>query len=107
MHVEVLVKHIASIPVIQNIPALIKRIADSRLPHGADIIINLYQAVLLRYHPQALALANAPTGSEQLRGSSPLPITAIDVPPTMSPDIPPGRKKNFGRGRNVEHFFLK
>ncbi|OAX32142.1 hypothetical protein K503DRAFT_677382, partial [Rhizopogon vinicolor AM-OR11-026] len=50
MQVEVLLKHIASVPVMQNIPSLIRRIADSQLPHGADIILDLYQKVLLRYH---------------------------------------------------------
>lgn len=60
MHVEVLLKHITSVPVIQNIPSLVKRIADSQLPHGADILIDLYQKFLLQYHPRALALANAP-----------------------------------------------
>ncbi|OJA15814.1 hypothetical protein AZE42_09162 [Rhizopogon vesiculosus] len=67
MQVEVLLKHIASVPVMQNIPSLIRRIADSQLPHGADIIIDLYQKVLLRYHPQPLAPANAPM--ETLTGS--------------------------------------
>jgi hypothetical protein len=65
MQVEVLLKHIASVPVVQNIPALVKRIAGSQLPHGAEIIIDLFQKVLLRYHPHALALANAPTEREQ------------------------------------------
>ncbi|KAG1896542.1 uncharacterized protein F5891DRAFT_1175124 [Suillus fuscotomentosus] len=63
MNVEVLLQHIASIPVIQNIPSLLRRINDSQLPHGADIIIDLYQKFLLQYHPQAFALANAPIGS--------------------------------------------
>ncbi|KAG1899616.1 uncharacterized protein F5891DRAFT_1189426 [Suillus fuscotomentosus] len=60
MNVEVLLQHIASVPVIQNIPALLRRITDSQLPHGADIIISLYQKFLLQHHPRALALANAP-----------------------------------------------
>ncbi|KAG1789552.1 uncharacterized protein HD556DRAFT_1493122 [Suillus plorans] len=63
MNVEVLLQHIVSVPVIQNIPSLLKRITDSQLPHGTDIIINLYQKFLLQYHPRALALANAPIGS--------------------------------------------
>ncbi|KAG1789703.1 uncharacterized protein HD556DRAFT_1538081 [Suillus plorans] len=63
MNVEALLQHIASVPVIQNIPSLLKRITDSQLPHGADIIINLYQKFLLQYRPRALALANAPIGS--------------------------------------------
>ncbi|KAG2028486.1 hypothetical protein BDR03DRAFT_1078038, partial [Suillus americanus] len=58
MHVQVLLQHITSVPVIQNIPSLVRRIVDSQLPHGADIIIDLYQKFLLQYHPQALALAN-------------------------------------------------
>ncbi|KAG2054174.1 hypothetical protein BDR06DRAFT_955787 [Suillus hirtellus] len=60
MNVEVLLQHIASVPVIQNIPALLRRITDSQLPHGADIVISLYQKFLLQHHPTALALANAP-----------------------------------------------
>ncbi|KAG2114186.1 uncharacterized protein F5147DRAFT_678317 [Suillus discolor] len=60
MNVEILLQHIASVPVIQNIPALLGRITDSQLPHGADIIISLYQKFLLQHHPQALALAQAP-----------------------------------------------
>ncbi|KAG1794267.1 uncharacterized protein BJ212DRAFT_1413272 [Suillus subaureus] len=63
MNVEVLLQHIASVPVIQNIPSLLRRIADSQLPHGADIVIDLYQKFLLRYHPRALALANTPIES--------------------------------------------
>lgn len=58
MNVEVLLQHIASVPVIQNIPSLLRRIIDSQLPHGADIVIGLYQKFLLQYHPQAFALAN-------------------------------------------------
>ncbi|KAG2143602.1 hypothetical protein DEU56DRAFT_979293 [Suillus clintonianus] len=66
MQVEVLLQHIASVNVIQNIPVLVKKIADSRLPHGADIIINLYQKFLLQYHPSALALANPPPPNSQV-----------------------------------------
>ncbi|KAG1818191.1 uncharacterized protein BJ212DRAFT_1480008 [Suillus subaureus] len=64
MQVQVLIQHIASVPVIQNIPALVRRIVDSQLPHGADIIIDLYQKFLLQCHPRALALANSPTEKE-------------------------------------------
>jgi hypothetical protein len=60
MQVQVLVQHIAAVPVIQNIPSLIRKIVDSQLPHGADIMIDLYQNFLLQHHPQALARANAP-----------------------------------------------
>jgi hypothetical protein len=63
MNVKVLLEHIASIPVIRNVPSLLKRIADSQFPHGADIVINLSQKFLLQYHPRALALANAPIES--------------------------------------------
>ncbi|KAG1726733.1 hypothetical protein EDD22DRAFT_830786 [Suillus occidentalis] len=42
LNVEVLLQHIASVPVIQNIPSLLRRIIDSQLPHGADIVIGLY-----------------------------------------------------------------
>ncbi|KAG1882433.1 hypothetical protein F4604DRAFT_1744055, partial [Suillus subluteus] len=64
MQVQVLIQHIASAPVIQNMPSLIRRIVDSQLPHGADIIIDLYQKFLLQCHPRALAPANAPTEKE-------------------------------------------
>ncbi|KAG1882435.1 hypothetical protein F4604DRAFT_1744063, partial [Suillus subluteus] len=64
MQVQVLIQHIASAPVIQNMPSLIRRIVDSQLPHGADIIIDLYQKFLLQCHPRALALANSPTERE-------------------------------------------
>lgn len=64
MHVQVLLQHITSVPVIQNLPSLIRRIVDSELPHGGDIIIDLYQKFLLQYHSRALALANAPTQTE-------------------------------------------
>ncbi|KAG2037930.1 hypothetical protein BDR03DRAFT_981933 [Suillus americanus] len=60
MQVQVLIQHIASVPVIQNMPSLIRRIVDSQLPHGADIIIDLYQKFLLQYHPPALAPADPP-----------------------------------------------
>ncbi|KAG2117654.1 hypothetical protein BD769DRAFT_1777983 [Suillus cothurnatus] len=60
MQVQVLVQHITAVPVIQNIPSLIRKIVDSQLPHGADIMIDLYQNFLLQHHPQALARANAP-----------------------------------------------
>ncbi|KAG1774644.1 hypothetical protein EV702DRAFT_1200228 [Suillus placidus] len=63
MHVQVLLQHITSVPVIQNMPSLVRRIVDSQLPHGADIIIDLYQKFLLQYHPRALALANAPANA--------------------------------------------
>jgi hypothetical protein len=48
MHVQVLLQHITSVPVIQNLPSLIRRIVDSQLPHGGDIIIDLYQKFLLQ-----------------------------------------------------------
>jgi len=93
MQVDILSQHIASIPVIQNIPALVKRIANSQLPHGADIITSLYQKVLLQYHPQALALANTPPEIQQapqsndgcpnchnMRPSSPPPIVIAGLP---------------------------
>ncbi|KAG1722910.1 hypothetical protein EDB19DRAFT_1765883, partial [Suillus lakei] len=99
MHVEILLQHIASVPVIQNIPSLIRRIVDSQLPHGADIIIDLYQKFLLQYHPRALALANAPTESEPALSQSddelgcrPMPATSPPPAfgqPVLSPSPPP------------------
>ncbi|KAG0706116.1 hypothetical protein DFH29DRAFT_996270 [Suillus ampliporus] len=89
IQVEVLLQHISSVSVIQNIPSLLRRIADSQLPHGADIIIDLYQKILLRYHPLALALANAPPplqsdGELEPRDmpSSPLPHPSVPEPVT-------------------------
>jgi hypothetical protein len=82
MQVEVLFNHIASVPVIQNIPSLVKRIADSQLPHGADIIIDLFQKVLLKYHPQAMALASAPPEEER-------PPPMISEAPTLPLPLPP------------------
>jgi len=80
MQVEVLLDHIASVPVIQNMPSLVKRIADSQLPHGADIIIDLFQKILLRYHPQELALANGPPDGER-----PAPMISKSWPPQPTP----------------------
>lgn len=98
MHVEVLLKHITSVHVIQNIPLLVKRIADSQLPHGADILIDLYQKFLLQYHPRALALANTPTEMECAPAnqpglpSSPSPLSPhCEVP--KSPSLPSPRRQ--------------
>lgn len=98
MQVQVLIQHIASVPVIQNMPSLIRRIVDSQLPHGADIIIDLYQKFLLQYHPPALALANSPTESKPtspqsddelgycaMRGPSPQPATNGGLSRSPSP----------------------
>ncbi|KAG2157665.1 uncharacterized protein EDB93DRAFT_1246732 [Suillus bovinus] len=80
MHVEVLLQHITSVPVIQNLPSLVKRIVDSQLPHGADILIDLYQKFLLRNHPKALALANAPTSEEPTSKEPPSPQSVGESP---------------------------
>jgi len=80
MQVEVLLQHIASIHVIQNMASLVRRIADSQLPHGADIIIHLYQKVLLQYHP-ALALASVPTDSDEKQPQSSGRFCDTPLPP--------------------------
>ncbi|KAG0697502.1 hypothetical protein DFH29DRAFT_1003678 [Suillus ampliporus] len=87
MQVEVLLQHIASVPVIKNIPSLIRRIADSQLPHGADIIIDLYQKILLQYHPLALALANAPPPPQSDGELEPrdMPSSSPPHPPVLEP----------------------
>lgn len=100
MHVQVLLQHITSVPVIQNLPSLIRRIVDSELPHGGDIIIDLYQKFLLQYHPRALALANAPTQTESAPSQSDgepgcgriCPPTML-APPPRSPSPPSPRYK--------------
>jgi len=94
MQVEVLLKHIASVPVIQNIPALVKRIAGSQLPHGAEIIIDLFQKILLRYHPHALALANAPVEKEQ---PSPVVLSTTPLPHDTDNDLEDEGKEDCSR----------
>ncbi|KAG2087726.1 hypothetical protein BD769DRAFT_1529736, partial [Suillus cothurnatus] len=112
MQVQVLVQHIAAVPVIQNLPSLVRRIVDSQLPHGADIMIDLYQKFLLQHHPQALALANAPakrdsdsSQSDDKRGfvtmpqPSTRPASRHELPKnlrTPSPQREAGRFSAFG-----------
>lgn len=100
MHVQVLLQHITSVPVIQNLPSLIRRIVDSQLPHGGDIIIDLYQKFLLQYHPRALALANAPTQTESAPSQTDCgfgppvmlaPLPRSPPPPPRSPSLPSPR----------------
>lgn len=87
MHVQVLLQHITSVPVIQNLPSLIRRIVDSELPHGGDIIIDLYQKFLLQYHPRALALANAPTETKSAPSQSDGELEGRKPPRTPSPAL--------------------
>ncbi|KAG2143597.1 hypothetical protein DEU56DRAFT_910729 [Suillus clintonianus] len=81
MQVDILLQHIASVDVIQNMPSLARRIADSQIPHGADIMIDLYRKMLLQYHPQALALAEAPTERESPRSDGGLSCRGIPSTP--------------------------
>ncbi|KAG1854123.1 hypothetical protein C8R48DRAFT_776914 [Suillus tomentosus] len=96
INVEVLLQHIASVPVIQNIPALLRRIIDSQLPHGADIMISLYQKFLLQHHPTALALANAPIPL----ANAPIPLANAPIEPqetTMASGLKKKGKKDKKR----------
>jgi hypothetical protein len=92
MHVQVLLQHITSVPVIQNLPSLVRRIVDSQLPHGGDIIIDLYQQFLLQYHFRALALAEMESAPSQPDGelgygrmATPLTTQSSGSPPPPSP----------------------
>lgn len=110
MHIQVLLQHITSVPVIQNLPSLVRRIVDSQLPHGGDIIIDLYQKFLLQYHPRALALANPPTETESAPSQSdgelgygkvacagrpaPLPRSPSPLSPPPRTRSPPSPRRN-------------
>ncbi|KAH7926217.1 hypothetical protein BV22DRAFT_1009619 [Leucogyrophana mollusca] len=78
VQVGLLYQHIASRPVVEGLPALIKRIARGELPHGADIVTELYQRVLLKHYPSALRPAPL----------EPMPAPLEPVPALFDPGSP-------------------
>lgn len=54
MELDVLYEHIASPPVVTGLSALVRRIANKELPHGADIVVGLHTRILKEHYPYAL-----------------------------------------------------
>ena len=63
MELDVLYNHVASPPVVANFSALAQRIANKRLPHGADIIVGIHSRLLKESYPLPLKLAPVPSPS--------------------------------------------
>ena len=63
MELDVLDSHIMSSPATSNLAALVQRIANKELPHGADIVIGIHTRLLKRLSlsltPGALALSES------------------------------------------------
>ncbi|KIJ59615.1 hypothetical protein HYDPIDRAFT_118398 [Hydnomerulius pinastri MD-312] len=68
MELDILYKHIASPPVVMGLPALVKRIANKELLHGADIIVGLHSRILKEHYP------SAPPKPQPIRVPSPVTI---------------------------------
>jgi len=55
MELDMLSQKIATAPIIEGLPALMRRIAQKELPHGADIIIGLHTRILQLHYANELA----------------------------------------------------
>ena len=51
MELDVLYAHIGSPPVVANFSALVRRIANRELPHGADIVVGVHARLLKEHRP--------------------------------------------------------
>ncbi|KIM57529.1 hypothetical protein SCLCIDRAFT_28761 [Scleroderma citrinum Foug A] len=55
MELDMLSQTIATAPIIEGLPALMRRISQKELPHGADIIIGLHTRILRLHYARELA----------------------------------------------------
>ena len=97
-----LVEKIAAAPIIEGLPALMRRISQKELPHGADIIIGLHTRILRLHYAKELAevqsqslalVPDRPTSRCVSQMSSPeraswfarcsTPEEELEVPPTQ------------------------
>ena len=55
MELDLLSQRIATAPIAEGLPALMKRISQNQLPHGADIMIGLLTRTLRLHYANGLA----------------------------------------------------
>jgi len=85
---DILSQKIATAPIIEGLPALMRRISQKELPHGADIIIGLHTRILQLHYANELG---------QIRSRSPdLPVP-VSRPPSryVNPMSSPKRASQF------------
>ncbi|EGN92309.1 hypothetical protein SERLA73DRAFT_79722 [Serpula lacrymans var. lacrymans S7.3] len=58
LQTDKLYEHIASRPVVNGLPEVAKRIAQGKLPHGAEIIVALYRRVPTEHYPMKCIVAS-------------------------------------------------
>ena len=62
LELDLLLQKIATPPIVEGLPTLMRRISQKELPHGADVIIGLHTRILRLHYARELA---------QIRPSSP------------------------------------
>lgn len=65
MELDMLSQKIATAPIIEGLPTLMRRISQKEMPHGADIIIGLHTRILQLHYANELAQIQAPTPNPQ------------------------------------------
>ncbi|KIJ59614.1 hypothetical protein HYDPIDRAFT_33054 [Hydnomerulius pinastri MD-312] len=97
MELDLLSEKSTSSPVLEGLPALVKRIASSELPRGANIIIGLHLRLLKRNYCVSFPLHFASTfisqGDEQQPRSSPDKKGDASAPPMKATKSGGGKKK--------------
>ncbi|KAI6038873.1 hypothetical protein EDC04DRAFT_3090475 [Pisolithus marmoratus] len=72
LELDLLVEKLATFPVIQGLPQLVRRIARNELSHGADILIGLHTRILQKHYWSAPSLP-------AVTGSSIKPTTSVST----------------------------
>lgn len=80
MELDMLSQKLATAPIIAGLPALMRRISQKEMPHGADIIIGLHTRILQLHYANELAQIQA-------RAPNPQPFSYPIADCTRSPTV--------------------
>lgn len=107
MELDTLYFYIATPPVVAKFPALMQRIANKELPHGVDIMTDIYTRFLRALHP--FALSSTSMSPPPAQPSLPFPISAprtrpihVHLPPMTVQELSAKTKNGSPSGSRTE-----
>ena len=77
MELDLLSQRMATAPIVEGLPALMRRISQNQLPHGADIMIGLLTRIIRLHYANGLSMIPTPV----------VPITHLTGPTTITPSL--------------------
>ncbi|KIK12003.1 hypothetical protein PISMIDRAFT_689880 [Pisolithus microcarpus 441] len=77
MELDLLLKNIASAPIVEGLPRLMERISEKELSHGAKIMAGFYTRILQKHYSTCLPTRNDSSRSDSTWPQSPPPSFGI------------------------------